>query len=321
VNVIKALLAFVAIFGKRALENLEVKKEDIWIDGAFIYVRFKVLKKMKRRKICKGCLKRNPLKALLCAYCGMKQDFTIETYGDRYTERVKHKRVNHPLSKYIITQWKKVPVGAFMFPPLNRVLLLFGEYKYVWNMRMSYKTMWALFHKLTELSPHGFRHSLATKLAQSGEYDELDLLYWFDWESFDTARKYIHLGGGKRVRKVAEYGGKHIIRYQIVLLAELPWWQFVFHIPSLFLLLYFRIIILKMLFFFGFGSGSGSTFGSGIGLFKIGSGFDIGARSSCLTNLGTLSSFTFLILGSGSNSTAMVRIHPIPQSQLTPTLS
>ena len=57
------------------------------------------------------------------------------------------------------------------------------------------------------VSPHGFRHSLATKLAETGEFDELDLLYWFDWEKFETARKYIKIGGGRRVRKVAQFIG------------------------------------------------------------------------------------------------------------------
>jgi len=202
----QALIAFVMLFGKRAKEILMVKKEDVWLDGGFMYVRFKVLKKRRRRKICLYCQKRNPLKAKICAYCG-SINFKIEVYGERFTERVKHKSVSHPLTEYFLKWWRKVPAKAYVFPSLNKALLLQGVYEYDWSKPMTYVRMWQIFHQTAKISPHGFRHSLATKLAETGEYDELDLLYWFDWESFETAKKYIHLGGGKRVRKVATFMG------------------------------------------------------------------------------------------------------------------
>ena len=43
--------------------------------------------------------------------------------------------------------------------------------------------------------------------AETGEFDKLDLLYWFDWESFNKARAYIKRGCGRRVRKVAKFMG------------------------------------------------------------------------------------------------------------------
>jgi len=61
----QALIAFPMIFGKRAVENLMIKKEDIWIDEGMLYVRFKVLKKRRKRKVCNSCSKRVPLKANL----------------------------------------------------------------------------------------------------------------------------------------------------------------------------------------------------------------------------------------------------------------
>jgi len=202
----QALIALTILFGKRANEILAIKKESVWVDEKFFYVRFKVLKKRRRRKICLKCNKRVALKAKLCGYCG-SEEFKLETYGENFTERVKHKNVNHPLAKYFLDWWSKVPKESYVFSALKRVSVLRGVYEYNWSKPMTYVRMWQIFHSVSGVSPHGFRHSLATKLAEVGEYDELDLLYWFDWESFDTARRYIHRGGGKRVRKIASFIG------------------------------------------------------------------------------------------------------------------
>ena len=202
----RALIAVTMLFGKRAHEILQIKREDVWIDGGFFYVRFKVLKKKRRRKVCRECGRRVPLDARLCAYCGASS-FKIEEYGEKYAERVKHRSVDHPLAEHFLAWWRRVPKGGYVFPALIKRLLLEGIYEYDWSRPMTYVRMWQIFHRTAGMSPHGFRHSLATKLAETGEFDELDLLYWFDWESFNTARTYIKRGGGRRVRKVAKFIG------------------------------------------------------------------------------------------------------------------
>ena len=206
----KALIAITMIFGKRAIENLSLRKLNVWTSEGFLYVSFKVVKKMRRAKTCVQCGERVPLKGIMCPYCG-NEEFNIRMKGEPFVERVKHKDLKHPMVKVFLDWFDKVPEDSYIFPPLktrgNIRLSLLGLYEWNWHSHLSYVRMWQIFKEVSDISPHGARHSLASKLAETGEYDEMDLLFWFDWTSFDSARRYIKKGGGKRVRKVAEYMG------------------------------------------------------------------------------------------------------------------
>jgi integrase len=46
---LKALIALLWMYGKRISETLAVKKSDVWKDKKYLYVRFNVLKKKKRK--------------------------------------------------------------------------------------------------------------------------------------------------------------------------------------------------------------------------------------------------------------------------------
>jgi len=35
-------------------------------------------------------------------------------------------------------------------------------------------------------------------------YDEFDLIDWFDWSRYETAKRYGRLGGGKRFKRMGE---------------------------------------------------------------------------------------------------------------------
>ena len=70
---------------------------------------------------------------------------------------------------------------------------------------MTYMQIWQIFHRMAEMSPHGFRHSIAIKLPETGKFDKLNLLYWFGWKSFNMARAYIKRVGGRRAEKITKF--------------------------------------------------------------------------------------------------------------------
>ena len=60
-----------------------------------------------------------------------------------------------------------------------------------------------IFQARQHVWTHLFRHLLATKFSEEG-HDEFDLMDWFDWSRYETAKRYVKLGAGKRIKRMGE---------------------------------------------------------------------------------------------------------------------
>lgn len=220
-----ALIATLYVFGKRITENLNLTRDDMWIESNNLYARFYVLKKRPQsRLVCPVCLQKSRRTSRFCKHCGTRLT-NAQGIPDEHVEvimaprkpvmRIKHKQLDYTLMHYIL-DWLKLldaqlieskltKEETYLFPPSIKELNFFDvEAELNWSKRMSSVAAWKMIKAYAfDLYPHFFRHSLASNLSSIG-YDEQDLLDWFDWESYETARGYIELAGGKRVEKVAK---------------------------------------------------------------------------------------------------------------------
>jgi len=175
---LKCIIALLWIFGKRINEILRLKKEDIWTDQNFLYVRFQVSKKRSWKK--------TPIP---------------ETY-------VKKIRLEHPYVPYILN-WISHVKSGFIFPGRSQARKVrvrtkyknrkgdevIGEYEYI--REGGHLTRQRVYQLLKEINPnawlHLFRESLATYMAERGATEE-ELMHWFDWSDIRTAHKYVKRG-------------------------------------------------------------------------------------------------------------------------------
>jgi len=183
----KCIIALLWIFGKRINEILRLKREDIWIDDRFLYVRFTVSKKRHRREapIPETYLKK------------IRLDHPYVPYILRWVERIRE--------GYIFPSWsraKKVKVRTKYENREGKTVT--GEYEYV--IEGGHLTRQRVYQLLKKINPdawlHLFRESLATYMAERGASEE-ELMHWFDWSDIRTAHKYVKRGT-KLIEKWAE---------------------------------------------------------------------------------------------------------------------
>jgi site-specific recombinase XerD len=217
-----ALIATLYVFGKRISETLSLTRDDLWIESNNLYVRFYVLKKRPQsRLVCPVCFQKSRMTNRFCKHCGTRltnsqgtpdKSVTVITAPRKPLERIKHKSLSYPLLHYILEWLKLVDIESkltkeetYIFSPAIKELnFLNVQAELNWSKRISSVSAWKTIKAYAfDLFPHFFRHSLASNMSARG-YDEQDLLDWFDWESYDTARGYIELAGGKRVDKMAK---------------------------------------------------------------------------------------------------------------------
>jgi len=144
------------LFGKRVSEIIRVKTDDIYIVEDMLCVRFTVLKKKAKSE---------------------------PPVPITYTKRI---TMENPYSIYITKYWYKVrdTQQEYMYPN-PRTKTGYVNRESVWKMLKSVSG---------NISPHLFRHSLATMMAEhSGTAYEI--INWFDWDRTDTALEYIRRSG------------------------------------------------------------------------------------------------------------------------------
>ncbi|MCJ7633901.1 site-specific integrase [Candidatus Bathyarchaeota archaeon] len=168
---LQCTIALAWIFGKRINEILRIKREDIYTDENYLYVRFFVSKKETRKDlpVPKPYLKKITLKNPHCKF--------IVSYIDQFKEG------------YIFPANTQPRVKRFLDKRMN----VWREYQ----REGGHITPEAAYYHLKRLAPktwwHLFRESLATEMAERGATEE-KLMHWFDWDRVDTAHQYVKRG-------------------------------------------------------------------------------------------------------------------------------
>jgi len=175
---LQCIIALAWIFGKRIREILRLKREDVWTDDKFLYVRFTVSKKRGKA--------RQPVHSM-------------------YVKKI---RLDHPYVPYVLNWVNRIKEG-YIFPSYTkprkvRVKARWkgkdGEVKEKW-----YEYEWEGGHLsdararqlIKQVNPqawwHFFRESLATQMAEMGATEE-ELMHWFDWSDPRVAHEYVKRG-------------------------------------------------------------------------------------------------------------------------------
>lgn len=168
---LRCLIALERIFGKRINETLKIRREDIWTDEDYLYVRFFVSKKKDRKEtpVPKPYLKKITLKNPYCSHIleylkEIKEGYIFPAATKPRTKRFYDKRMN---------VWREYQREGGHITP---------EAAYYHLKKLAPKTWW-----------HLFRESLATEMAERGATEE-KLLHWFDWDRVETAHAYVKRG-------------------------------------------------------------------------------------------------------------------------------
>jgi len=196
-------ISLLALFGKREGEVVALRSRDVDFDydAEQLRVRFYVLKQHKiPYKNC-NCGSKNRAKWGYCKTCGspLANLPTIVPPQDR-EQREKIRPLKYPLVKYIESWWKDIPGNDDWILPVNGQFNFLGPSEFPdYSKHISGDGLYQILKREAEQWwPHLFRHVLATRFAEA-ERSEFDLMEWFDWTSYETARRYVRLGAGKRI--------------------------------------------------------------------------------------------------------------------------
>jgi len=168
---LQCVIALAWLFGKRINEIMRLKREDIYTDEKYLYVRFLVGKKHERKE---------------------------QPVPKPYLKKV---NLRNPYIKYISGYLEKSREGyVFPAPTAPRTKRFLDKRMNVWReyyREGGYITPEAAYYHLKKIAPkvwfHLFRESLATEMAERGATEE-QLMHWFDWDRVDTAHEYVKRG-------------------------------------------------------------------------------------------------------------------------------
>jgi integrase len=152
----QCMIAIMWLYGKRVSEIISLKYKDLRLGGEYCTISFHVLKKI--------------------------------SFSDAGVKRTFRKQVTrkNPYTEYI-TKWYNYPDlddQEYLFPrPQTKVGHIYRNYAYLVLKDISPK-----------ISPHLFRHSLATIMAED-RASLHELMSWFDWDNPKTAMRYIQRAG------------------------------------------------------------------------------------------------------------------------------
>ena len=175
---LQCIIALAWLFGKRIKEILRIRREDVWTDDKYLYVRFLVEKKRSRG------------------------EFPISRF---YTKKI---NLSNPYVPYVLNWINKVSSG-YLFPGNTkpRILKVKAKYRdstgrivekeYYYKLEGGHLSDARLRQLIKEINPkaywHLFRESLATHMAEHGATEE-ELMHWFDWSDPRIAHEYIKRG-------------------------------------------------------------------------------------------------------------------------------
>lgn len=168
---LSCLISLAWIFGKRINEMLKVQRDDIWIDGKFLYVRFHVSKKRNRKE---HPVPRPYLKRITISHPGVR-------YIMNYIHTIKEGYIFPASTKPRIKTIKNKATGKVYTYEMEGGHI-HGDTALYYLKKLSEKVWW-----------HLFRESLATEMAERGATEE-QLMHWFDWDRVDTAHQYVKRG-------------------------------------------------------------------------------------------------------------------------------
>lgn len=175
---LQCIIALAWLFGKRINEILRLRKQDVWVEGDYLFAKFQVSKKKTRFELA---------------------------IPQPYLKKI---RVDHPYTKPI-REWITQITNGYLFPtstlPSEVTVKTkyrdktgqekIGTYHYATDGgHLSRVRAWQLLKQVDANAwPHLFRESLATHMAENGASEE-ELMHWFDWDDIRTAHKYVKHG-------------------------------------------------------------------------------------------------------------------------------
>jgi len=175
---LQCIIALAWLFGKRIKEILTLRREDLWTDDKYLYVRFRVGKKRRR---------------------------TEPPVPHFYTKKM---NLNNPYIPYVTSWLSKVHTG-YLFPSYTkpRIIKVKAKYtdktgnlvekEYYYKHDGGHLSDARLRQLIKEINPnaywHLFRESLATQMAEHGATEE-ELMHWFDWSDSRVAHEYVKRG-------------------------------------------------------------------------------------------------------------------------------
>jgi len=160
----QCLIAILWLYGKRISEVVSLQTDSVFIDdNNTLAIRFHVLKK-----------KRNKNTGFARSY-------------------VKWVTLENPYTGYVVDWWEEVrDRERFLFPrPQTKMGHIYRQYAHTVCKEIS-----------PRISPHLFRHSLATWMAERGA-TAYELVNWFDWDRVETALEYVKRSG-RMTEKLSE---------------------------------------------------------------------------------------------------------------------
>jgi len=150
----QCLIAIMWLFGKRVSEIVPISTKSVYTDDGDLAVQFTVLKKKSYQ---------DP---------GVRMPFT------------KRVTLENPYTNYVVDWHAKA---------LDKPYLFYRSQTKMGYIYRQYANN--VFKEISDrISPHMFRHSLATQMAERGA-TAYELLNWFDWDRTDTALNYIKRSG------------------------------------------------------------------------------------------------------------------------------
>jgi integrase len=163
------LIALCWMFGKRINEYVRLKRDDVWIEGDYLFARFLVSKKHTPKE---------------------------PPVPHPYLKKI---RKDHPGVQYVYDYIGTIKQG-YLFPAETKSRIRIIKMKdktYTYQIEGGHIHVDTALYYLKKLSKdvwfHLFRESLATRMAEKGATEE-ELMHWFDWDRVDTAHEYVKRG-------------------------------------------------------------------------------------------------------------------------------
>ena len=176
-GMVKALVCFLYLIGKRISEVLELTRGDIWTKRGFLYIRFHVQKKKSPTDLLVPVTKVKRVSIKTQSFFVLPIIHHANGLLDMHMPLFPGRSKPH---KCIVKRKDKE----------GKVIKVY-EYDLKREGFMARQTAYKILKALNpEGYPHWFRHSLATELAEQG-FTAHELKDWFDWSRYETASSYV----------------------------------------------------------------------------------------------------------------------------------